>query len=77
MAEPLPALCLIAMPGRRRRTLELSQETERRGFAGDADDECRQKRDRNFYSFTARATYFDREHAWFRQCVSKSAGRNL
>jgi len=34
MPEPLPALCLIAMPGRRRRTLELSQETERRGFAG-------------------------------------------
>src|SRR5215218_7049108 len=34
MAEPLPALCLIAMPGRRRRTIELSQETERRGFAG-------------------------------------------
>jgi alkanesulfonate monooxygenase SsuD/methylene tetrahydromethanopterin reductase-like flavin-dependent oxidoreductase (luciferase family) len=34
MSEPLPALCLIAMPGRRRRTIELSQETERRGFAG-------------------------------------------
>jgi alkanesulfonate monooxygenase SsuD/methylene tetrahydromethanopterin reductase-like flavin-dependent oxidoreductase (luciferase family) len=34
MAEPLPALCLIAMPGRRRRTVELSQETERRGFTG-------------------------------------------
>jgi len=34
MAEPLPALCLIAMPGRRRRTIELSQEAERRGFAG-------------------------------------------
>jgi len=34
MAEPLPALCLIAVPGRRRRTMELSQETERRGFAG-------------------------------------------
>ncbi len=34
MSEPLPALCLIAMPGRRRRTVELAQETERRGFAG-------------------------------------------
>ena len=34
MAELLPALCLIAMPGRRRRTIELCQETERRGFAG-------------------------------------------
>jgi len=34
VAEPLPALCLIAVPGRRRRTIELSQETERRGFAG-------------------------------------------
>jgi alkanesulfonate monooxygenase SsuD/methylene tetrahydromethanopterin reductase-like flavin-dependent oxidoreductase (luciferase family) len=34
MADPLPALCLIAMPGRRRRTIELCQETERRGFAG-------------------------------------------
>src|SRR6476646_438934 len=34
MSEPLPALCLIAVPGRRRRSLELSQETERRGFAG-------------------------------------------
>ena len=34
MAEPLPALCLIAMPGRRRRTIELCQEAERRGFTG-------------------------------------------
>jgi alkanesulfonate monooxygenase SsuD/methylene tetrahydromethanopterin reductase-like flavin-dependent oxidoreductase (luciferase family) len=34
MAEPLPALCLIAMPGRRRRTIELCQDAERRGFAG-------------------------------------------
>jgi len=34
MSEPLPALCLIAMPGRRRRTIELGQEAERRGFAG-------------------------------------------
>jgi alkanesulfonate monooxygenase SsuD/methylene tetrahydromethanopterin reductase-like flavin-dependent oxidoreductase (luciferase family) len=34
MPEPLPALCLIAMPGRRRRTIEVCQETERRGFGG-------------------------------------------
>jgi len=34
MSEPLPALCMIAMPGRRRRTIELCQEAERRGFAG-------------------------------------------
>jgi alkanesulfonate monooxygenase SsuD/methylene tetrahydromethanopterin reductase-like flavin-dependent oxidoreductase (luciferase family) len=34
MPETLPALCLIAMPGRRRRTIELGQEAERRGFAG-------------------------------------------
>ena len=34
MSEPRPALCLIAMPGRRRRTIELGQEAERRGFAG-------------------------------------------
>lgn len=34
MSDPLPALCLIAMPGRRRRTIEVCQETERRGFAG-------------------------------------------
>jgi len=31
---PLPALCLIAVPGRRRRTLELAREVEKRGFAG-------------------------------------------
>jgi alkanesulfonate monooxygenase SsuD/methylene tetrahydromethanopterin reductase-like flavin-dependent oxidoreductase (luciferase family) len=30
----LPALCLIAVPGRRRRTIELCQEAERRGFDG-------------------------------------------
>ena len=30
----LPALCQIAVPGRRRRTIELCRETERRGFAG-------------------------------------------
>src|SRR5271165_2109000 len=34
MPTQLPALCLIAVPGRRRRTIELCQETERRGFAG-------------------------------------------
>jgi alkanesulfonate monooxygenase SsuD/methylene tetrahydromethanopterin reductase-like flavin-dependent oxidoreductase (luciferase family) len=34
MPDTLPALCLIAMPGRRRRTIELGQEAERRGFAG-------------------------------------------
>jgi alkanesulfonate monooxygenase SsuD/methylene tetrahydromethanopterin reductase-like flavin-dependent oxidoreductase (luciferase family) len=34
MPEQLPALCLIAMPGRRRRTIELAQEAEKRGFAG-------------------------------------------
>jgi len=34
MQANLPALCLIAVPGRRRLTVELCQETERRGFAG-------------------------------------------
>jgi alkanesulfonate monooxygenase SsuD/methylene tetrahydromethanopterin reductase-like flavin-dependent oxidoreductase (luciferase family) len=34
MSAQLPALCLIAVPGRRRRTIELCQEAERRGFAG-------------------------------------------
>ena len=34
MPDTLPALCLIAMPGRRRRTIELCQEAERRGFTG-------------------------------------------
>ena len=34
MTEALPALCLIAVPGRRRRTIELCQEAERRGFGG-------------------------------------------
>jgi alkanesulfonate monooxygenase SsuD/methylene tetrahydromethanopterin reductase-like flavin-dependent oxidoreductase (luciferase family) len=33
-ANSLPALSLIAVPGRRRRTIELAQEIERRGFAG-------------------------------------------
>jgi alkanesulfonate monooxygenase SsuD/methylene tetrahydromethanopterin reductase-like flavin-dependent oxidoreductase (luciferase family) len=35
MTSPaLPAVSLAAVPGRRRRTLELAQEIERRGFAG-------------------------------------------
>ncbi len=34
MPEQLPAICLIAVPGRRRRTVELCQEAERRGFTG-------------------------------------------
>ena len=31
---PLPALALAAVPGRRKKTLELAQEIERRGYAG-------------------------------------------
>jgi alkanesulfonate monooxygenase SsuD/methylene tetrahydromethanopterin reductase-like flavin-dependent oxidoreductase (luciferase family) len=34
MSDPLPALSIVAMPGRRRRTIEICQEAERRGFAG-------------------------------------------
>ncbi|HZU90617.1 MAG TPA: LLM class flavin-dependent oxidoreductase [Stellaceae bacterium] len=34
MPEPLPALSLVAVPGRRRQTLDLAREAERRGFAG-------------------------------------------
>ncbi len=34
MSEALPALCLIAVPGRRRRTIELCQEAEKRGYEG-------------------------------------------
>ncbi len=34
MPDPLPALSLVAVPGRRQATLELAQECERRGFAG-------------------------------------------
>jgi alkanesulfonate monooxygenase SsuD/methylene tetrahydromethanopterin reductase-like flavin-dependent oxidoreductase (luciferase family) len=30
----LPAISLVAVPGRRRRTIEIAQEIERRGFAG-------------------------------------------
>ena len=34
MPEPLPALSLVAVPGRRRITLDLAAEAERRGFSG-------------------------------------------
>jgi alkanesulfonate monooxygenase SsuD/methylene tetrahydromethanopterin reductase-like flavin-dependent oxidoreductase (luciferase family) len=34
MPRNLPALSLVAVPGRRRRTIEIAQEIERRGFAG-------------------------------------------
>src|ERR1700721_1454723 len=34
MPTPLPALNLIAEPGRRRATLEIARESGRRGFAG-------------------------------------------
>jgi alkanesulfonate monooxygenase SsuD/methylene tetrahydromethanopterin reductase-like flavin-dependent oxidoreductase (luciferase family) len=34
MPEPLPAISLVAVPGRRRQTLEIAREAERRGFAG-------------------------------------------
>ena len=34
MAQNLPAISLVAVPGRRRRTIELAQEIEQRGFAG-------------------------------------------
>jgi hypothetical protein len=34
MPQPLPALNLIAEPGRRRATLDAAREIERRGFAG-------------------------------------------
>jgi alkanesulfonate monooxygenase SsuD/methylene tetrahydromethanopterin reductase-like flavin-dependent oxidoreductase (luciferase family) len=34
MTQPLPALSLVAVPGRRQATLELAREIERRGFAG-------------------------------------------
>jgi alkanesulfonate monooxygenase SsuD/methylene tetrahydromethanopterin reductase-like flavin-dependent oxidoreductase (luciferase family) len=34
MPEPLPALSLVAVPGRRRLTLDLAGEAERRGFSG-------------------------------------------
>ncbi|HTV43847.1 MAG TPA: LLM class flavin-dependent oxidoreductase [Stellaceae bacterium] len=34
MPEALPAISLVAVPGRRRHTLELAREIERRGFSG-------------------------------------------
>jgi len=34
MPDALPALSIVAMPGRRRQTIELGREAERRGFAG-------------------------------------------
>ncbi|HWB50552.1 MAG TPA: LLM class flavin-dependent oxidoreductase [Stellaceae bacterium] len=34
MPEPLPAVSLVAVPGRRQQTLDLALEIERRGFAG-------------------------------------------
>ena len=34
MPQHPPAISLVAVPGRRRRTVELAQEIERRGFAG-------------------------------------------
>jgi len=34
MNKSLPALSLVAVPGRRRVTLEIAREAERRGFAG-------------------------------------------
>jgi len=34
MPQPLPAISLVAVPGRRRRTLEIAREIERRGFSG-------------------------------------------
>jgi len=34
MASPLPAISLVAVPGRRQQTLDLALEIERRGFAG-------------------------------------------
>ncbi|MCA0305011.1 MAG: LLM class flavin-dependent oxidoreductase [Proteobacteria bacterium] len=34
MTELLPALCLIAVPGRRRLTIDLCRDAEKRGYAG-------------------------------------------
>ncbi len=34
MSQPLPAVSLAAVPGRRLRTVEMAREIERRGFAG-------------------------------------------
>jgi alkanesulfonate monooxygenase SsuD/methylene tetrahydromethanopterin reductase-like flavin-dependent oxidoreductase (luciferase family) len=34
MPDPMPALALVAVPGRRRLTLDVAREAERRGFSG-------------------------------------------
>jgi alkanesulfonate monooxygenase SsuD/methylene tetrahydromethanopterin reductase-like flavin-dependent oxidoreductase (luciferase family) len=34
MPDPLPAISLVAVPGRRRRTLDIARDLERRGFSG-------------------------------------------
>src|SRR5579862_8337283 len=34
MPDTLPAISLVAVPGRRRQTLEMAREIERRGFCG-------------------------------------------
>jgi alkanesulfonate monooxygenase SsuD/methylene tetrahydromethanopterin reductase-like flavin-dependent oxidoreductase (luciferase family) len=34
MPQPLPAISLVAVPGRRRQTLDIAREVEQRGFAG-------------------------------------------
>ena len=34
MPENMPAISLVAVPGRRRQTLDIAREAERRGFAG-------------------------------------------
>jgi alkanesulfonate monooxygenase SsuD/methylene tetrahydromethanopterin reductase-like flavin-dependent oxidoreductase (luciferase family) len=34
MPQPLPAISLVAVPGRRRQTLDIAREVERRGFPG-------------------------------------------
>jgi len=34
MPQPLPAISLVAVPGRRRETLDIAREIERRGFSG-------------------------------------------
>ena len=34
MPDTLPALSLVAVPGRRRITLDVAREAERRGFSG-------------------------------------------
>jgi alkanesulfonate monooxygenase SsuD/methylene tetrahydromethanopterin reductase-like flavin-dependent oxidoreductase (luciferase family) len=34
MPQPLPAISLVAVPGRRRQTLDVAREIERRGFSG-------------------------------------------